>query len=194
MGLLTSNRVLMVIVVCLVAAIIVVAYFAFVGVKRTAEDMGLSEDPTGQERPPIAYAVINFDCSVMNVYDGFSGTITIDGVVHDYYQTQTVYTYDKMGPLFWWELEDDVVVWVTAKITGPASYNAPTFTSDKVEDSIPELYIGSGDVHEYDFGPYTADFYDPGTYTVTASLIVQWDEGWDEPQKIATATKTLNVS
>ena len=108
--------------------------------------------------------------------------------------TSRAFSNDKMGPLFWWELEDDIIVWVTAKITGPASYNAPTFTSVKVEDSIPELYIGSGDVHEYDFGPYTADFYDPGTYTVTASLIVQWDEGWDEPQKIATATKTLNVS
>jgi hypothetical protein len=177
-----NTRVVVVLIVAV--AVVAVAYLALVGYRTQVADIGAAEDPTGQDREPIAYAAVSMHCTVKNVIDGFSGTVVNDVTVFDWVSSESARLYDTQA----WDVlgffEDDVTVWVETTVSGPGNYFVK-WTSEKIEDSIPELYLGSGDEHEYDFGPYTAKFYDSGTYTLTTSLMVEWSEGWDAPQKVA---------
>lgn len=187
----------MIVVVVLVVAIVAMLYLAFVGQSVSGDNIGAKTDPTGQDRTPIAYGVFEVSASVKNVYDGFEGTLVNSVEIFPYIgqespQTTKFFTLDL--------LEDEVKVWIETTISGPGNYYI-SWTSDKIEDTIPELYwnpfdpfSSNDDVHEYDFGPYDAYFYDGGSYTFTSSLWVEWDEGWDAPQKIAQKSDVFTVA
>lgn len=178
------------IVVILVIAIVAVLYLSFIGYSVASSDIGADGDPTGADREPISYTVVDIHAMVKNVIGGFSGTVTNTVVVYPYVGELSVYDTVNWGTLGFWE--DDILVYVVTTISGPGNYYIQ-WTSEKIEDSIPELYIGSGDEHEYDFGPYTAKFYDEGSYTLTTSLWVEWDEEWDSPHKIAQDSDLFTV-
>jgi hypothetical protein len=186
-----SGRTGTIIVAILVIAIIVVLYLSLVGYVVASSDIGADEDPTGADREPISYIVVDIHAMVKNVIGGFSGTVTNTVVVYPYVGEMSVYDTSRWGILGF--LEDDIVVYVVTTISGPGNYYTQ-WTSEKIEDSIPELYIGEGDEHEYDFGPYTAKFYDEGSYTLTTSLWVEWDEEWSDAHKIAQDSDLFTVN
>ena len=183
-------KIVTVVMVLLVIAILVLAYFVFVGESKAVPNVGVSSDPTGQKREPIAYAVISTSVGLKNEYNRFDGKIySVSIEMHDYVQGQPAQTYREK-----WDLEslglfqDDVKIWVEMVITGPSSYISDVWTSEKQQDNIPEVKM---DYNHYNFGPYRADFWDSGAYAVKVTLHVSSDEYTGSP---ATKTQTFTVS
>jgi len=162
------------VLVMLVVLVLILAYFAFVGWNASADNIGPDEDPTGQDRDPIAYAVVNVDIEVQNRYGYIQGRITDIGVDVYPWTGSHVMTTNKLSfklSGFW---EDEVTTWITTTVTGPGNYFFESEALDKRTDTIPEL-APAGDTRYYSFGPYEADFYDPGTYTITITVHMDCD-------------------
>lgn len=177
-------------VVGLVIALAVAVFAMAVGFKAAADDVGVQSDPTGQDRPPIAYAVINCEGEVQNLLGSIQprmNWVSVD--VYDYAGAARVYTTEKWDPdiLGWYS--DDVRVYVTMQIAGPGNYIS-SWKSEVIEDNIPEL-ASAGDTHVYEFGPYTANFYDPGEYTLTVKLVVECDSEDVDPPSVMTKKFTV---
>jgi len=176
-----------IVLVLVVVVIVAVAYLAFVGLTTAAPNVGTDKDPTGQNRGPIAYAVINIHCTVqlwtdwqgsiksitVNSYPWVNGTQTINQVVK----------YDPLGLL-----SSNFEGWVTLRITGPANYIPAVFTSphEKVTQSFTDV-----SPRTLDFGPYTAKFYDPGQYTISVQLMTG---GGSADKQLASLIQTFTIT
>ena len=163
-------RIHTVVIVLLVVALIVLAYYTLVGVSTAVPDVGESEDPTGGERDPIKYGVFHVKVGVKNEFNRFDGKFyEITCNMFDYVGGEL--TYLAKYPLQGW-FEDDVKVIVDVWITGPGNYLSDKATFSE-EDNIPEVRV---DYNHYEFGPYKAYFWDTGTYTISSQLSVESDE------------------
>ena len=178
------------IAVVLVVVIIVLAYMALVGIEKKVPNIGIQKDPTGQKRDPIAYVLITTSVGLKNEYNRFAGKVySINVAVHPYVNGQPAQMYTEkwdFDTLNGW-FEDDVKIWVEMVVTGPSNYISDIWTSEKQKDTIPEVKM---DYNHYNFGPFEADFWDGGDYTVKVTLHVSSDEYTGSP---ATLTKTFTV-
>jgi hypothetical protein len=180
------RRMTKIVLVVAVVMILVIAYMAFVGFTKAAPNVGEQKDPTGQKRDPVAYAVFDIHCSVshplfvgwiggiksltIQSYPWVSGTPTINQVVH----------YDPLG-----FLSSDFTGYLTIRITGPNNYIPVLYTSPDQKVKVDNLVSSLTDVH---FGPYTAKFWDAGTYSITVGFYSTDDK------QIATKTQTFSIS
>ena len=170
-----------IVMVLLVVVILIFAYFFFVGESKAVPNVGPVEDPTGQERQPIVYAVISTSIGLKNELNRFDGKIySITVELNDYITGDPAQTYREKwtwDTLNGW-IEDDVEIWVTMTITGPSNYISDVWESEHQKDTITEVKI---DYDHYDFGPFRADFWDPGEYTVKVTVHVASDEYTGSP-------------
>jgi len=184
-------RITTVVMAVLVIALLVLAYFFFVGENKKVPNVGVKTDPTGQKREPIAYAVITTGVGLKNELNRFDGKIySVNVEMHDYIQGQPAQTYREkwdMDTLNGW-FEDDVSIWVEMVITGPNNYISDVWESEHQKDTIPEVKF---DYDHYNFGPCKADFWDGGAYAVKVTLHVSSDEYTGSP---ATKTQSFTVT
>jgi hypothetical protein len=185
-----KSKITTVIMVLLVIAILVLAYFVFVGQDKKVPNIGVSSDPTGEDRGPIAYAVITTSVGLKNEYNRFDGKVySVNVDLHSYIVGQPAQTYrEKWDLTSLGFLQDDVKIWVEMVITGPNNYISDVWTSEKQTDNIPEVKM---DYNHYNFGPYRADFWDSGEYAVKVTLHVSSDEYTGSP---ATKTQLFTVT
>jgi len=177
--------------VVLVVVIIVLAYFALVGVNTKAKDIGEDTDPVNPKNPrvQIAYAVINVNCQIGNplIVGGWWGKIDSIAVsTHAWVPGEAqVYSKEKWNLLGLFS--SDTECWVTIKITGPNNYVSKTFTSDHIKVTVPRT-----DLKDVDFGPYTAKFWDAGTYSVAVDFYRMTKD--DSSQLLASGTQSFSIT
>jgi len=177
------------IVAVLVVAIIVLAYFAIVGVQAKVPDVVAQKDPTGQERDPIAYAVIDITCGLRKpMFSSWEGRISLIAVqVYDWTPgTGQMYEQQKLDLLGFLQSHPDV--WVVLTWTGPGNYVPQAYTSPHQKFTVNTETAAWTDTH---FGPYTAKFWDAGQYTLTVKFY-RMDN--NNPALMATATQIVVVS
>jgi hypothetical protein len=170
-----------IVIVGLVVGMLVLGYFAFVGVSEPVEDVNdPGDDPTGGERTPTAYGIIHVTIEVDNAVARYTGSINDAYVtVYDYisfdegkvYQNQK---YDLMG-IF----SDNMIAWVMVDITGPGQFQWP-WESDHSEFSLSEwghktLTFTSGRCYFWDKGDYSLSIKayadgDSGKYEVDTQI------------------------
>jgi len=151
------------VMVGLVVAIVILAYFAVVGVKAKSPDVNKpDDDPTNGDRQPTAYGIIHLTLMVDNAVDRYTGEIQSPYVsVFDFisFDQGAVYQNQKFNLLGWFS--DDMTAWVTATITGPGQFQF-SWESEHESFSLSEW----GHKH-IDFTSGRCFFWDKGTYSVT---------------------------
>jgi len=152
------------VIVGLVVVILVLAYFAVVGVTAKTPDVNdPGDDPTGGHRIPTAYGIIYAKLTLDNAVDrytgGFSGApyVTVNDFIS--FDEGAIYHNEKTNLLGFWS--DDMTAWVTAKITGPGQFLF-TWESEHTAFSLSEWGHKS-----IDFSSGRMYFWDAGTYSVT---------------------------
>ena len=184
-----KGRIVTVVSVLVVIAILVIAYFAFVGATVPAKDVGAKKDPTGKNRDPIAYSVINMVCGLrkppLSSWDGRVESVTILTYAWTPGAAQITANekFDLLG-LF----QSHPECWVTLRITGPANYLPVEFISDhqKVAVDIETFHWTTTS-----FGPFTAKFWDAGSYTLTINFY-RMDN--DKPALMDSSIQMIEVS
>ncbi len=152
------------VIVGLVVVILIVAYFAVVGVTAKTPDVNKpDDDPTGGDRLPTAYGIIYAKLMLDNAVDRYTGGFSRDPyvTVNDFisFDEGAVFQNQKFNLLGWFS--DDMTAWVTAKITGPGQFLF-TWESEHTAFSLSEWG------HKYvDFSSGRMYFWDTGTYSVT---------------------------
>jgi hypothetical protein len=179
------------IAVVLVVVIIALAYFAFVGVETKAPDIGAQTDPVNPDNPRVqlAYSIININCEIGNPiligkWWGEVKSISVSTHAWTPAGTDELSINKKLDPLGL--LSSDTECWITLKITGPSNYIPKTFTSDHIKVTVPRT-----DLKDVDFGPYTAKFWDAGTYTVAVNF---YRLAGDTSQLLASGSQSFTVS
>ena len=176
-----------IVIVCLVIGMLVLGYFAFVGVSEPVDDVNdTDDDPTNAERDPTAYGIIHVSVEVDNAVDRYTGDITDAYVtVYDYlsFDEGRLYQNQKYRPLGWFS--DNMIVWVIVQITGPGQFQF-TWESDHSEFSLSEwghktLTFTSG----------RCFFWDKGDYSLSIKAFADGDSGKFE---VDTEVKSFNVS
>lgn len=178
-----------IIMVGLVIVILIVAYFAIVGVKAKTPDVNdPNDDPTGGDRQPTAYGIIYAKLMVDNAVDrytgGFEGEpfVTVNDYV-SFADEGAIYHNQKFNLLGWFS--DDMTAWVVAKITGPGQFLF-TWESEHTAFSLSEWG------HKYiDFSSGRCYFWDTGSYSVTFQ---GYADGPSGKYQIGSETITFTVS
>ena len=165
---------LKIIAVIAVAAIVIVAYLAFVGVSSGVPNVGVRSDPTGQKREPIAYTEITIQCTVWmssNAWRGSIDSLTIRCFpwINSTDMPTVNQLFDPLGLL-----SSDFEGFIKITITGPNNYISKPYSSPMEKVTLTRdiwLHpIGTLEPKGMDFGPYTAKVYDPGQYTASVAF------------------------
>ncbi len=165
-----KGRILTMVLVLVVVAVVAIAYLAFVGLTQPSPNVGAQSDPTGQQRDPIGYAVINIHCVVSNpLLIGWQGALKsvsiatypwvngTSGAINQMVNQK----YDPLGLL-----SSNCKGYVKLRFTGPGNYLPLAWTS-------PDLSVkvnNDGSTASMNFGPYTAKFWDPGQYSLSVTF------------------------
>lgn len=177
----------MVLAVVIVAVMIGVVFYATVGVKATKKDVnGPGDDPTEQERRPIAYGVFSVNLMIDNGVDRYTGSVrSASAATYPYISASQgkVYETQKVDLLGVWS--DDMTAWVKCDIRGPGQF-AWSWTADKVKFSLSEWG------HKYvDFTSGRCFFWDAGSYSLT---VYGYADGPSGQYELGSKIITFNVN
>jgi hypothetical protein len=153
-----------VMVATIIVVLVIVGYWAVMGVMAKQDDIGPEEDPMGTDRSPIAWGNFAVDVGVDNQL--FTYDAKIEGWIAtvDYYDTTqklAVYERDRLDLLGLWY--DDIDVEMVCEITGPGKFVA--IWTEEYSIELGEIgynwnHLQSGN----------CDFWDKGTYTATVKV------------------------
>ena len=172
MNMAAQARTLTVIGVVLVVGIILLTYLVVVGVAQPLPELGPEEDPTPGDEPepqPIAegnyFLKVGVDNQLSNYYaeiEEFTANVYPYGSPTTF---STIWKLDLMG----WLTEDDIIVEIYVRVTGPGGYE--TTWKDDTEIRLGEI----GWAHpEFESGKTT--FWDAGTYSAVVKVYLSGEE------------------
>jgi hypothetical protein len=151
------------IAVVLVVVIVALLYFAVIGTSKSLPNLGPKEDPTGQERNPIAYILVNARIGISkppgSSWEGGFTSFSVDTYPWISGVTQQTYSekLDLLG-LF----SSKVELWLEFTISGPGRY-----LPGMIESEHKKVDVSAWDfIKHVNFGPYSAQFWDAGAYTL----------------------------
>jgi hypothetical protein len=177
----TKNLILVIAVVL----VLVIAYYAIIGVTAKSPDVNdPGDDPTGGDRLPTAYGVIHVNLMVDNAVDRYTGEVqdsycTVSDFIS--FDEGAVYQIEKLDILGLWS--DDMTAWITVQITGPGQFLV-SWESDHEKFSLSEW----GHWHK-DFTSGRMYFWDKGSYSMTINGYADGPSG-----KYQVGSKTVAIS
>ena len=166
-----TNRTLMVIMVCLVAAILIVAFLAIVGIASPEDDFGPESDPLDLEREPIAFGNFYVKVGVDNQLNKYYAVVeAFEANIYPYtmYDKNDVFSVWKANPLGWLT-SDNIIVDLKVTITGPGKYQSVW------EDST-EIRLGEIGWAHPEFQSGNTEFWDEGAYRATVQVYLSGEE------------------